>query len=152
MASPSPNDITAREGRWRRWRGDEWACFDALPPAVRRRMQEHAYDPWAVNAHLLWRMFRRQLGSSARAERRLLRHLDLCEAMERAEFAAAYRRAHGVPLPHEAAAASVLRDAGGRIAAAAAPAYAEASTVPRERVKREHRAPAPEPIRGQVGG
>ncbi|WP_245870501.1 DUF6525 family protein [Teichococcus rhizosphaerae] len=107
------NDTTAREGRWRRWPGDEWACFDALPPAIRQRMQAHAYDPWAVNALLLWRMFRRQTGSSARAERRLLRHLDQCEALEREAFAAAYRAAHGQPLPHDAAGASILRRAGG---------------------------------------
>jgi hypothetical protein len=104
------NDITLRQGHWRRWPGDEWDCFDALPPTVRQRLQQHAYDPWAVNALKLWLLFRRQTGSSQRAERRLLRHLDACEAQERALFAQEYAARHGRPLPHEAAAATVLRD------------------------------------------
>ena len=93
---------------WRRIGGDDWAAFEALPPAVRRRMQEHAYDAWAVNALFLWRAFRRA-GGGARAERRLLRYLDECEALERAAFSDIFRREHGVPLPHIAAAATVLR-------------------------------------------
>ena len=108
--APAGNDGTGRAAHWRRWPGDDWACFDALPAAVRRRMQQHAYDPWAVNALKLWRLFRRQTGSSARAERRMLRHLDQCEAMERALFAGAYAARHGQALPHVAAGASVLRD------------------------------------------
>jgi hypothetical protein len=106
------NDITLRQDHWRRWPGDEWDCFDALPPAVRQRLQQHAYDPWAVNALKLWQLFRRQTGSSQRAERRLLRHLEACEAQERALFAQGYAAKHGQPLPHEAAAATVLRDNG----------------------------------------
>lgn len=94
---------------WRRWRGDEWAALEALPTAVRRRLQEHAYDAWTVNAAMLWRAFRRKTGSSARAERRLLRYLDECEAMEREAADAEHRRAYGAPLPHVAAAVSVLR-------------------------------------------
>ncbi|UFN48480.1 DUF6525 family protein [Roseomonas sp. OT10] len=105
----SGNDTTARDAVWRRWVGDEWAAYDDLPPAVRQRMQDHAYDPWAVNARLLWREFRQRLASSARAERRLLRHLERCEALERAAFDAAHRAAHGTPLPHVAAGVSVLR-------------------------------------------
>jgi hypothetical protein len=66
-------------------------------------------------------MFRRQTASSERAERRLLRYLDECEAMERAAADASYRQACGVPLPHIAAAATVLRAhrlaAGGNAAA-----------------------------------
>jgi hypothetical protein len=104
------NDITLRHDHWRRWPGDEWACFDALPLSVQRRMQQHAYDPWAVNALKLWRLFRRQTGSSQRAERRLLRHLDACEAQERTLFAQAYAAKHGQLLPHEAASGTVLRD------------------------------------------
>ena len=99
------NDITVREAIWRRFDGDDWAAFDALPPAIRRRLYEHAYDAWAVNALILWRGFRRQTGSSARAERRLLRYLDTCEALERQAFAAA----QGEVLPHVAAGATVLR-------------------------------------------
>lgn len=106
---PSHNDITEREGAWRRLPGDGWAAFDALPPSIRRRIQEHAYDAWTVNALALWRCFLRQTGSRARAERRLLRHIDKCEALERAQFDAAHRRAFNAPLPHEAARASVLR-------------------------------------------
>lgn len=115
LAVPSrggSNDVTVREAIWRRFAGDEWAAYDALPPTVRRRMQEHAYDAWAVNALVLWKMFRRQTGSGARAERRLLRHLDRCEALERAAFADAFAQAHGgARLPHVAAGASVLRRA-----------------------------------------
>jgi hypothetical protein len=103
------NDVTAREDNWRRLPGNDWVAFDCLPAAIRRRLQQHAYDPWAVNALLLWRLFCRQTGSSRRAERRLLRHLDRCEALEREAFAASYRLAHGRVLPHDAARASILR-------------------------------------------
>jgi hypothetical protein len=106
----SANDMTCRQDQWHRWPGDEWACFDALPPSVRRRLQQHAYDPWAVNAMKLWRLFRRQTGSSQRAERRLLRHLDHCEALERAMFAARYAETYGQQLPHMAAGVAILRD------------------------------------------
>ena len=108
------NDNTARDAIWRRFSGDDWAAFDALPPAIRRRLHEHAYDAWAVNALILWRSFRRKLACSARAERRLLRYLDTCEALERAAFADNHRAAYGCGLPHLAAGASVLRYAGGR--------------------------------------
>jgi hypothetical protein len=106
----SGNDVTLRDDHWQRWPGDEWACFDALPPSVRQRLQQHAYDPWAVNALKLWQLFRRQTGSSQRAERRLLRHLDACEAQERSLFSEAYVTQHSQPLPHVAAEATVLRD------------------------------------------
>ena len=99
------NDVTIREQIWRRFDGDDWTAFDALPPAIRRRLHEHAYDAWAVNALILWRSFRRQTGSGARAERRLLRYLDECEAIERDAFAAA----QGMALPHIAAGVTVLR-------------------------------------------
>jgi hypothetical protein len=105
----APNDITLRPHLWRRHDGDDWAAFDALPPAIRNRLHRHAYDAWAVNALMLWRSFRRKYASSARAERRLLRYLDECEALEREAFAEAHRRHHGVALPHVAAGASVLR-------------------------------------------
>jgi hypothetical protein len=103
------NDATNREQRWRRHDGDCWACFDTLPPAVRWRMQQNAYDVWSVNALMLWRSFRRQLASSHKAEQRLLRYLEQCESLERADYAAAYCNRHGMPLPHLAAGASVLR-------------------------------------------
>lgn len=105
----SGNDVTLRGQIWRRFDGDDWAAFDALPPSVRRRLHEHAYDAWTVNALMLWRIFRRQLASSARAERRLLRYLDECEEIERETFAKAYRAALGVCLPHVAAGATVQR-------------------------------------------
>jgi len=107
------NDCTARDAIWRRYQGDDWAAFDALPPAVRRRLQEHAYDAWSVNALMLWRSFRCKLACSARADRRLLRYLDTCEALERAAFAETYRAACGSTLPHLAARASVLRYSSG---------------------------------------
>jgi hypothetical protein len=103
------NDLTSRPGRWRRLAGDDWAAFDALPPAIRARARQHAYDPWAVNLLALWRLFRRQTASTARAERRLLNHLDKLEALERQAFAEGHARAHGAPLPHQAAGVGVLR-------------------------------------------
>jgi hypothetical protein len=103
------NDLTARDGMWRRFWGDDWAAFDALPAPVRLRLQEHAYDGWAVNALMLWRAFRRKHACSKRASNTLLRYLDECEALERAAFAAAHLRAYGSALPHVAAGASVLR-------------------------------------------
>ncbi len=111
------NDVTTREGMWRRFGGDDWACFDALPPAIRERIQEHAYDAWSVNALMLWRMFRRKRGCSASAQRSLLRYLDHCEQLELIEFANVHRREHGLPLPHEAARATVLRYRATRVAA-----------------------------------
>jgi hypothetical protein len=107
----SSNDGTVREAIWRRFPGEEWAAYDALPVGVRRRIQENAYDPWSVNALILWRAFRRETGSSARAERRLLRYLDECEALERTAFADAFVRAYGTRLPHNAAQVGVLRRA-----------------------------------------
>jgi hypothetical protein len=44
---PIGNDVTERERIWRRFPGDDWAAFDALPLAVRQRIHEHAYNPWA---------------------------------------------------------------------------------------------------------
>lgn len=103
------NDVSPRAEIWRRFDGDEWDCFDSLPPAVRRRLTEHAYDAWSVNALKLWRMFRRHLASSARAERRLMNYLDKCEALELEAFARNYRSSFGQALPHVAAQATVLR-------------------------------------------
>jgi hypothetical protein len=103
------NDVTLRDEIWRRFDGDAWEAYDALPPAVRRRIHQHAYDAWSVNALILWRQFRRQTGCSKRAERRLLRYLDECEALEREAFAEAYRLQHRLPLPHVAAGVTVMR-------------------------------------------
>lgn len=108
-AAAKQNDVTAREAMWRRFDGDDWASFDQLPTAIRRRLHEHAYDAWAVNALMLWRRFRRTRASSAQAERALLRYLDECEVLERTAFAASYSRAHGMLLPHIAAGATVMR-------------------------------------------
>jgi hypothetical protein len=106
---PMTNDTTERARLWHRFAGDDWAAYDALPPAVRRRLREQAYDAWSVNALVLWRIFRRQTASSARAERRLLNHLAECERIEATDFAAAHAARWGSPLPHAAAQASVLR-------------------------------------------
>lgn len=112
------NDVTFRALFWRRLDGDAWDAFDALPPAIRRRLHEHAYDPWAVNALELWRLIRRRTGCPHRAARRLLWYIRDCEARELAAFAAAWRARHGTAYPHVAAGASVLRyapPAGGRV-------------------------------------
>ena len=109
MQAPSPNDVTERPRLWRRLAGDDWEAFDALPPRLRQRLREHSYDAWSVNALALWRLFRRRTGSSERAERRLLNHIDRCEALERQDFAAAHAARWGVALPHQAARATVLR-------------------------------------------
>ena len=109
-ARPPPgNDGTIRSRIWRRFDGDEWAAFDALPPGIRLRLAEHAYEAWAVNAAMLWRHFRRQHADPARAERAMLRYLDHCERLERRAFAAEYNLRHGTTLPHDAAGVSVLR-------------------------------------------
>ncbi|MFH5927089.1 DUF6525 family protein [Roseomonas xinghualingensis] len=109
MACSSHNDVTSRDAIWYRYDGDDWDSYDALPPGVRRRMQDHAYDPWAVNMFKVWKLFRRRHASSVRAERSLLNHLDLCERMELEEFDITHRRATGTALPHVAAGVSVLR-------------------------------------------
>ncbi|WP_421989583.1 DUF6525 family protein [Roseococcus sp.] len=106
---PGDNDVTERPRIWRRFGGDDWAAFDALPPAVRQRLHEHAYDAWTVNALFLWKLFRRQTASSARGETRLLNHLKACEKLELEAFAQAYCRQCGGTLPHVAARASTLR-------------------------------------------
>jgi len=107
-ATGRTNDVTERERIWERFAGDDWTCFDALPPALRQRLREHAYDAWAVNAWTAWRTERRRVGS-ARAERRLLRWLDECERLERAAFGESYRRRYEAALPHDAARVTVLR-------------------------------------------
>jgi hypothetical protein len=107
------NDGTVRHRIWRQFIGDEWGAFDALPPAVRGRLREHAYDPWTVNALMLWRRFRRLHGQPQRAERAMLRYLDHCERLERRAFAAMYQARHGAPLPHDAANATIVRATAG---------------------------------------
>nr|WP_314073096.1 DUF6525 family protein [uncultured Roseococcus sp.] len=106
---PDANDVTERPRLWRRFGGDDWAAFDALPPAVRQHLHEHAYDAWTVNALILWKVFRRQTASSARGVARLLNHLRICERLELEAFAEAYARQCGGTLPHVAAGASTLR-------------------------------------------
>ncbi len=106
------NDRSPRHALWRRYTGDDWAAFDALPAAIRRRLQEHVYDAWTVNALMLWRAFRRKRDSAERAQRALLRYLDQCEQWEREAFAAAYQRSYGTALPHMAAGATVQRYGG----------------------------------------
>lgn len=103
------NDVTSRDGMWRRFEGDEWAAFDGLPPAVRRRLHEHAYDAWAVNAAIRLRQLRFKKASSSRAEMSMMRFIDECERLEREAFDAEHRARHGVPLPHVTAKATVQR-------------------------------------------
>ena len=113
-ASGVANDGTIRDHIWRRYAGDDWAAFDLLPPVIRRRLAEHAYDAWSVNALILWRHYRRLHGSAERAQRALLRYLDFCERLERRAFGETYAREHGTTLPHIAAHATVLRYAAGQ--------------------------------------
>ena len=103
------NDVTLRADAWRRHAGDDWAAFDQLPAVIRRRLSEHAYDAWSVNALILWQRYRRLHPTTERAQRALLRYLDHCERLERRLFAGDYTRRHGHVLPHEAARADVLR-------------------------------------------
>ena len=87
VAHEATNDGTIREEIWRRYPGDDWAAFDQLPPSIRRRLAEHAYDAWSVNTLILWRRYRRLHGSAEKAQRALLRYLDFCERLERRAFA-----------------------------------------------------------------
>jgi hypothetical protein len=103
------NDGTVRDLIWRRYAGDDWAAFDQLPPVIRRRLAEHAYDAWSVNALMVWRRYRRLHGSAERGQRALLRYLDFCEKLERRAFAEIYARETGTTLPHVAADLPVLR-------------------------------------------
>ena len=103
------NDVTIRPDIWRRYAGDDWAAFDALPPVIRHRLHEHAYDAWAVNALMVWRSFRRKRASSVRAVVTMLRYLDRLEIMERTAYSDRHRSRHGTPLPHVAAGVSVQR-------------------------------------------
>ena len=107
--STVPNDRTARDAVWRRHDGDDWDAFDALPAPVRRRLAEHAYDPWSVNALVLWRRYRRLHPTPERAHRALVRYLDHCERLERGMFSEEHRKVHGWTLPHVAASATVMR-------------------------------------------
>ena len=103
------NDGTIRDRIWRRYAGDDWAAFDELPPAIRQRLAEHAYDAWPVNALMLWRHYRRLHGSAERGQRALLRYLDYCERLELRAFADAYALKTGTTLPHIAADVPGLR-------------------------------------------
>lgn len=103
------NERTLRHEMWRRYTGDDWAAFDALPAAIRKRVAEHAYDAWSVNVMILWQHYKRLYGRTPRAERALIRYLDYCERLERAAFASRYTEAYRAVLPHEAACVAVLR-------------------------------------------
>lgn len=106
---PPSNERTLRHEIWQRHEGDEWSAFEQLPPSIRQRLREHAYDAWSVNALILWRHYKRVHGPTRRAERALIRYLDYCERLEREAFATRYHSSYGTPLPHDAAVASILR-------------------------------------------
>ncbi|MCQ8241123.1 DUF6525 family protein [Rhizosaccharibacter radicis] len=108
------NDRGERARHWRRFAGDDWNSFDSLPPVIRRRLCDHAYDAWSVNALMVWQRYRRHLGDEGRAERAMLRYLDHLERQERRLFAASQNMPGGAVLPHDRAAASVLRATAGR--------------------------------------
>ncbi|WP_332348161.1 MULTISPECIES: DUF6525 family protein [Asaia] len=80
------NDGTCRKALWRRYEGDPWAAFDALPVSIRRRLAEHVYDAWSVNALILWRHYKKVHGATPRAERAMIRYLDYCERLEQEAF------------------------------------------------------------------
>ncbi|MBY4639895.1 DUF6525 family protein [Gluconacetobacter entanii] len=103
------NERTLRHEMWRRYAGNDWAAFDALPPAIRQRVTAHAYDAWSVNVMMLWQHYKRLYGRTMRAERALIRYLDYCERLEREAFASRYSAAYGTVLPHDATCVSVLR-------------------------------------------
>ncbi|MCX2561985.1 DUF6525 family protein [Acetobacter farinalis] len=105
------NERTLRHEIWRRYTGDDWQAFDKLPPLVRQRVAEHAYDAWSVNVLMLWNHYRRVYGNTLRGQRALIRYLDYCERLERQAFAADYTSHYGTALPHDAASASILRSA-----------------------------------------
>lgn len=109
MAEGISNERTLRHEMWKRYAGNDWTAFDLLPPRIRRRLTDHAYDAWSVNVLMLWKHYRRVHGPTVRAERALIRYLDYCERLERQAFAARYAVSHGAPLPHDAAAGSILR-------------------------------------------
>ncbi|WKC16556.1 DUF6525 family protein [Acetobacter pasteurianus] len=103
------NERTLRHEMWRRYAGDDWAAFDALPATIRERVAAHAYDAWSVNVMMLWQHYKRLYGRTMRAERALIRYLDYCERLEREAFSSRYSDVYGMDLPHDAACATVLR-------------------------------------------
>ena len=106
------NDATVRHQIWRRFEGDDWAAYEALPASIRRRLREHAYDAWSVNALMLWQRYRRLHPTAERAERALLRYLDFCERLERRAYARIFSRRYGMPLPQAAARGPARRSGG----------------------------------------
>ncbi len=111
MSGPADrtNERTLRHEVWRRYDGDDWQAFDALPPGIRRRVSLHGYNAWSVNVLMLWRHYKRTYGRTARAEKALVRYLDYCERLECNVFATRYGEQYGMPLPHMAAQGTVQR-------------------------------------------
>ena len=107
--TPLSNERTPRHEIWHRFEGNEWQAFDQLPLAIRKRLQEHSYDAWSVNALKLWHHYKRIYGATQRAERALIRYLDYCERLEREAFASRYTARYGTSLPHDAAMGTILR-------------------------------------------
>lgn len=103
------NERTLRHEVWRRYDGNDWQAFDALPPRIRQRVSQHSYDAWSVNVLMLWRHYKRSYGRTVRAEKALIRYLDYCERLERDVFAARYAEHYGMELPHLAAQGTVQR-------------------------------------------
>ncbi|MFT8549872.1 DUF6525 family protein [Acetobacter okinawensis] len=107
--SAHTNERTLRHEVWRRYDGNDWQAFDALPPSIRLRVSQHSYDAWSVNVLMLWRHYKRSYGRTVRAEKALIRYLDYCERLERDVFAAHYGERYGMELPHLAAQGTVQR-------------------------------------------
>lgn len=103
------NERTLRHEVWRRYDGNDWQAFDALPPGIRQRVTQHSYDAWSVNVLMLWQHYKRTYGRTLRAEKALIRYLDYCERLERDVFATRYGEQYGMPLPHVAAGGTVQR-------------------------------------------
>ncbi|MGG6430172.1 DUF6525 family protein [Acetobacter ghanensis] len=106
---PPTNERTLRHEVWRRYDGNDWQAFDALPPSIKQRVAQHSYDAWSVNVLMLWRHYKRLYGRTLRAEKALTRYLDYCERLERDVFAARYAEQYGMLLPHLAAEGTVQR-------------------------------------------
>ncbi|MGC5748520.1 hypothetical protein J4P41_07755 [Gluconobacter sp. NFX36] len=103
------NDRTLRHEIWQRFDGNDWEAFDQLPSSIRKRLNEHVYDAWSVNALMLWKHYKRIYGRTPRAERALIKYLDYCERLERQAFSERYAAQCGTPYPHDAAKATILR-------------------------------------------
>lgn len=103
----------------------DMAALEALPPAIRRYLNEHVIELGSWSVLQFYRSIARQAaelgGSAYDAEVHTLRKLAAIEAGDLDAFAEQYRARYGLALPHAAAGVSVLRygplERGGRVTA-----------------------------------